>query len=55
MLEGHDTVEGVIICLLIAALIGGVTYAVLHYGFKVVWANVAGAITFLVALALCLL
>lgn len=55
MLEGHDTVEGVIICLLVAALLGGVSYLILHYAFKVVWANVAGAVIFLVALALCLL
>lgn len=51
--HGSSELEAAIICLLVAALIGGVVYAVLAYGFKVAFAPVAGALTFLIVLALC--
>lgn len=50
-----NDVEGLILCLLVAGLLGTVVWAVGAYGFKVVWAGVAGFVTFLVVLALCLL
>lgn len=55
MLDHDGTLESVLICLIVAAIVGGVSYAVLAYGFKVAWANVAGALIFLIVLALCLL
>lgn len=51
----HVHTHALIVALLVSALVGGVVYAVLRFGFKVVWAAAAGAITFLVLLALYLL
>lgn len=52
----HDgTLEAAIVCLIIAALVGGVVFAILEYGFKVAWSRTVGALVFLVVLALCLL
>lgn len=51
----HAELESLLVCLIVAALVGGVVFAVLEYGFRVAWSRVAGALTFLVLLALCIL
>ena len=55
MLNHEGSIEAVIVCLLVASIVGVVVYAIGHYGFKQAWAGIAGFVSFLIVLALCLL
>jgi hypothetical protein len=48
-------IHNALICLLIAALVGGGVYLFLAYLAKVAWAGAAAGFAFLIVLALCLL
>ena len=51
--EGN--LEGLIVCLIVACLLGAIVWAIGHYAFHQAWAGVAGFVTFILVLLLCIL